>query len=278
MLEVDRQSELGDFLKNRRARILPAHVGLPEHGRRRTPGLRRAEVAMLAGVSVDWYTYLEQGRDIQVSIQVLESIARVLQLDEFERKHLFVLAHCQLPPYIHPPQLQVSDTVQRFLDQLGHAPACAIDPKLNVLSWNKAFSVVYGDYSYLNEQDRNLLWRTFTSTEFIALKGSQWKEHALRLVAQFRARYARFIEDPWYTDFVMNLQKVSEPFRELWELHEVLDAPEGRKIILHPLVKELAFEHISFQSLDSPDIQILVNIALPEFDTARKLAILIDQK
>ncbi|TKJ89522.1 transcriptional regulator [Paenibacillus sp. CFBP13512] len=278
MLELDRQLELGAFLKNRRARILPAHVGLPENGRRRTPGLRRAEVAMLAGVSIDWYTYLEQGRDIQVSNQVLESIARVLQLDDSERKHLFLLAHRQLPPETERPPLQVSDTLQRFLDQLGHAPACAIDAKLNIVAWNRAFSVVYGDYDHFNTRERNLLWQTFMSPAFLALKGAQWKDHALRLVAQLRAHYARFIEDNWYADFILDLQQHSIEFQQLWELHEVLDAPEGRKLIHHPVVKELAFEHISFQSIDVPDVQILVNIALPEYDTAQKLALLLNQK
>src|SRR5215213_377322 len=125
-LATERRHELAAFLRSRRARVLPEHVGLPSGTRRRTPGLRREEVATLAGVSPEWYTWLEQGRDINVSGQLLESLARVLQLDANERVHLFLIALRQSPPVqtFSPPT--VSPTLQQFLNQLGTTPACAV--------------------------------------------------------------------------------------------------------------------------------------------------------
>src|SRR5690242_21800622 len=122
-LEQFRVQELGDFLRTRRGRIAPEQVGLPRGGRRRTPGLRRAEVAQLAGVSVDWYTWLEQGRPISVSIQVLESLVQALQLNAIEREHLFFLAHQQPPPETTPLREMVSTTLQHFLEQFDLSPA-----------------------------------------------------------------------------------------------------------------------------------------------------------
>src|SRR6476620_3213145 len=133
-LEWDRQQELVAFLRSRRARISPEQAGLPRGTRRRTPGLRREEVAMLAGVSPEWYTWLEQGRDMTVSVQLLESLNRVLQLDADERAHLFFLALRQPPPLetFSPPV--VSSILQQFLDQLGTIPACVVDTRLNVVA------------------------------------------------------------------------------------------------------------------------------------------------
>src|SRR5260221_6860990 len=131
-LELDRHHELAAFLRSRRARVSPEQVGLPSGTRRRTPGLRREEVATLAGVSREWYTWLEQGRDIHVSGQLLERLARVLQLDANEREHLFLLVLRQSAPVetFSPPT--ISPTVQQFLNQLGTTPACAVDARSNV--------------------------------------------------------------------------------------------------------------------------------------------------
>src|SRR5436190_23024213 len=146
-LELDRHHELAEFLRSRRARVLPEQVGLPRGTRRRTPGLRREEVASLAGVSPEWYTWLEQGRDINVSVQLLESLARVLQLDANERTHLFLLALRQPPPVetFSPPT--ISPTLQQFLNQLETTPACVVDSRLNVVARNKAHCVVFGYYA-----------------------------------------------------------------------------------------------------------------------------------
>src|SRR5437764_10179694 len=148
-LELDRHHELAEFLRSRRARLSPEQVGFPRGLRRRTPGLRRTEVALLAGVSLEWYTRLEQGRDIHVSVQVLESLANVLQLDDNERAHLFLLALRQPPPVetFSPPT--ISPTLQQFIDQLGTTPACVVDARLNVVAWNAAHCAVFGDQEML---------------------------------------------------------------------------------------------------------------------------------
>ncbi|HEY0756256.1 MAG TPA: helix-turn-helix transcriptional regulator [Ktedonobacteraceae bacterium] len=194
-LELNRHHELAEFLRNRRARVSPEQVGLLRGTRRRTPGLRRGEVAQLSGVSLEWYTWLEQGRDIHVSGQVLESLASVLQLDANERAHLFLLALGQPPPVemFSPPT--ISPILQQFLDQLGTTPACVVDPRLTVVAWNAAFCVVFGYYATLSEQERNLIWRLFTSP-LIKPGSEEWEELARVYLAQFCAEYGRFIKDP----------------------------------------------------------------------------------
>ena len=205
-LELDRHHELAEFLRNRRARLSPEQIGLPRGTRRRTPGLRREEVAMLAGVSPEWYTWLEQGRDINVSVQLLESLARVLQLDENERDHLFLIALRQPPPVetFSPPA--ISPTLQQFLNQLGTIPACVVDTRLNIVAWNKAHCAVFGDYSELPERERNLIWRLFTSP-LPPMINDDWEGLARACLAQFRAGYGRFINDPWWAERIAELNR-----------------------------------------------------------------------
>ena len=193
-LELERHQELATFLRSRRARLAPEQVGLPRGTRRRTPGLRRGEVASLAGVSQEWYTWLEQGRDIHVSVQVLESLARALQLDENERAHLFLLAVRLTPPVDTYSPPTVSPTLQQFLDQLRLSPACAVDARLNGVASNRAFQVVFGDCTDLPERERNLIWRFFTQQA--QQMNEHWEELARVYIAQFRAGYGRFINDP----------------------------------------------------------------------------------
>lgn len=266
-LELDRHHELAAFLRSRRARVSPEQVGLPEGNRRRTPGLRRGEVAMLAGVSLEWYTWLEQGRDIHVSVQVLESLVRALQLDVNERTHLFLLALRQPPPVDTFSQTMISPTLQRFIDQLGTSAACVVDARLNVLAWNKAFCAVFGDYATMSERERNMIWRLFTSPSL----DKQWEEHARVYLAQFRAGYDRFLEDPWWTIQIAELNRFSPEFRALWMRHDVLNVPEGRKSMQHPLVGELSFEFLWFQTIDSSDLRILIHTPLNNSGTADKI-------
>lgn len=266
-LELDRHHELAAFLRSRRARLSPEQVGLPRGNRRRTPGLRRGEVAMLAGVSLEWYTWLEQGRDINVSVHVLESLVRALQLDADERTHLFLLALRQPPPVETFSQTTISPTFQRFLDQLGTTPARVIDARLNVVAWNKASCAVFGDYETKSERERNLIWSLFTSPS----PTKEWKEHARLYLAQFRAGYDRFIEDPWWAKQIAELSRISSEFRELWARHEVLTVAEGRKLTHHPLVGELAFEFLLFQTVNSCDLRLLIHTPCSNSGTDDKI-------
>ncbi|GGG77506.1 helix-turn-helix transcriptional regulator [Paenibacillus radicis (ex Gao et al. 2016)] len=276
--EINRYSELAHFLRNRRERLTPKQAGLPEAGRRRTPGLRRGEVAMLAGVSLEWYTYLEQGRSIHVSAEVLEGLAVALQLDAAERKHMFLLAHRQPPPEQSRAQSEVSPVLQRFLDSQGLNPACAMDARMNIVAWNEAMYILNGDLSKVSEKQRNLLWGTFTSADFRKMKGSQWEEHARRTVAQFRADYARYGDDPWWGEQVLSLSELSEEFRTYWEQHDVLDYSHAHKIMQHPVVGELAFDYISFQPLDKSDLQISIHIPLDDGITKNKIQKFLEER
>ena len=268
-LELDRQHELAEFLRNRRARVSPEQAGFLGGTRRRTPGLRRGEVALLAGVSPEWYTWLEQGRDIHVSVQVLESLAKVLQLDMNERAHLFLLALRQPPPVESFSSTAISPTFQQFLNQLGTIPACVVDARLNVVTWNAVFRVVFGDYATLSEQERNLIWRLFTLP---SRQGSEeWEEIARVYVAQFRAGYGRFINDPWWTQQIAELSRISPEFRQLWDRHDVLNVSEGQKTIHHPLVGELAFEFLFFQTVDSSGLRLLIHTPRNNSGTTEKI-------
>lgn len=261
-LVTNRNIELAHFLRNRRERITPKQVGLPGGGRRRTPGLRRGEVAELSGVSLEWYTFLEQGRPIHVSKEVLENLAIALQMDDKEREHMFLLAHRQPPPVKQTEQSKVSSVLQRFLDELGTSPGCALDARMNIVAWNKAMCVLHGDLSRASERERNLLWFTFTSSDFRQMKGDQWEEHARRTVAQFRAEYARHVDDRWWQEQVAALSEASDEFRTYWEFHDVLNYSYAHKIIHHRDAGELKFDYIAFQQSDNPDLQITIHIPL----------------
>lgn len=268
-LELERHHELAEFLRSRRARLSPEKVGLPSGTRRRTPGLRRGEVAMLTGVSPEWYTWLEQGRDIHVSGQVLESLAKALQLDANERAHLFALALRQPLPVetFSPPT--ISPTLQQFLNQLGTTPACAVDARLNIVAWNPAWCVVFGGYDMPSERERNLMWRLFTAP---SRPGSEeWEELLCVYVAQFRAEYGRFINDPWWTKQIAELNQISPKFRELWARHDVVTVSEGRKSMHHPLVGELTFNFIWLQTVDARDIRLLIHTPRTNSGTTEKI-------
>jgi transcriptional regulator with XRE-family HTH domain len=274
-LELDRHHELAAFLRSRRARILPEQVGLPRGTRRRTPGLRRGEVALLAGVTPEWYSRLEQGRDIHVSVQLLESLARVLQLDTNERAHLFLLALRQPPPVETFSPMTINPTFQQFLQQLGTTPACVVDARLNVVEWNTAFRVVSGYSAMMSERERNTIWRLFTPP-LLQKESEEWEKLARVFLAQFRAGYGRFINDPWWGTQIAELSRISPAFRELWARHDVLNSPEGWKSIHHPLVGELTFDFFLLQAVDSEHLRLLIYSPRSNSGTAEKIERLMD--
>lgn len=269
-LELNQHHELAAFLRSRRARLSPEQVGLPKGMRRRTPGLRREEVAMLAGVSPEWYTWLEQGRDINVSMQLLESLARVLRLDSNEREYLFLLVSRQPPPVetFVPPT--VSTVLQTFLDHLGLSPACVIDARVNVIAWNAAYCAVFGDFSVLPERGRNLIWRIFTNPAS-RQANEHWKDVARAYLAQFRAGYGRFINDPWWAQQIAELSEVSSEFRELWEHHDVVNLSEGRKLFNHPVAGQLDFDILFLQTVESEDMRLLIHTPRSGTGTTEKI-------
>ncbi len=227
-----RRRELGGFLRSRRERIIPEQVGLPVGGRRRTPGLRREEVAQLAGVGVTWYTWLEQGREINASEQVLDAISRVLLLDTHERTHLFTLAGAPIPSLEAACQGLPSE-VPTLLEKLHPYPAAVTNGRFDLLAYNRAYQALIGDLDALPFDQRNSLWLMFTSP---SLRRSMldWDEGVRRLVGQYRANMADHVAEPAWKCLVNRLHEVSPEFARLWRDHDVI-APENLvKRLLHP--------------------------------------------
>jgi len=181
-----RCKELADFLKTRRAKISPSQAGLSSASRRRTPGLRREEVAQLAGIGMTWYTWLEQGRNIHVSAQVIESLSRVLLLNEQERIYLYRLSNKPLP--LEKPECKsgVSPILQHVLDNLVLCPSFYADQRWNVIAWNKAACLIFGDFMKMNDRQRNIVWGMFTDVYYKKLY-VHWETHAKSLVGRFRS-------------------------------------------------------------------------------------------
>lgn len=271
-----RREELADFIRVRRERLSPAQVGLPNGNRyRRTPGLRREEVAELANVSVTWYTWLEQARNIRVSVQILENIASALQLNPDERSHLFLLTQQSLPPLPPPSKVLVSPAVQHILDSLGAIPAYVTGRRLDILAWNQAACAVFGDFSAMPYRERNLVWFAFTDPVARQLF-VDWEDFARSVLAEFRADCGRYIgEEPKYADFIEDLQTVSPEFQQLWTHHDVLRRSEGMKELNHPIVGRLFLEGITLQANNAPDVRIDLYTPTPNSETADKLKKLI---
>jgi transcriptional regulator with XRE-family HTH domain len=227
-----RREELASFLRSRRERISPVQVGLPNYGRRRTPGLRREEVAQLAGVGVTWYTWLEQGRPINVSEQVLEAISRVLMLDPHERSHLFVLAGASLPEFETECQ-GLPAAIPMILEKLHPYPAMVTNGRFDILSYNRAYTALIGDLDSLPFDQRNSLWLVCTSPVMREVIFDR-DEALRRLVAQYRANMADHVGEPAWRCLVNRLHEVSPEFARLWSHHEVAAPENFVKHMKHP--------------------------------------------
>jgi transcriptional regulator with XRE-family HTH domain len=226
-----RRQELAGFLRSRRERIAPEQVGLPPASRRRTPGLRREEVATLAGVGVTWYTWLEQGRDINASPQVLDAVARTLLLDPHERDHLFRLADTA-DNSAQSECTSLSPTVQLLLDQLEPFPACVRNARYDVLAYNESYDELIGPFGDLPFDERNTLWRMFTNPD-CRTRMLDWEEGTRRMVAEYRAAMAEHLAEPAWKCLVSRLTKASPEFTELWDRHEVASPENLTKRYMH---------------------------------------------
>jgi len=249
-----RQAELGAFVRERRGRVTPEDVGLPNGGRRRTPGLRREEVAQLAGVSMSWYTWLEQGRDMRPSPSVLDAIARVLRLTAAERAHLFHLARVELPlpgpgyPRTAPTELAT------LVAALDPHPAYLTGPRTDVLAWNIASGVI-GDFDALPVARRNLLrWLLLE----LLPEDRGYEGTAKSTLARFRAAHARYIEDPDFAALIAELEERSPDFRAWWPRHEVLAEQTGTKDVLDERVGALRMHHLQTIPTSHPELRLTV--------------------
>ncbi|MET8424435.1 helix-turn-helix transcriptional regulator [Nocardia sp. NPDC004860] len=226
-----RRVELSTFLKSRRARIRPEDVGLPAGARRRTPGLRREEVAQLAGVGITWYTWLEQGRDINCSVQVLDAIARALCLDGAEHAHLYRLADVPTAPAPITEEL-VPEEVQIILDHMHPLPAALFSAKYDVLACNTAYATMYPTFM---SGSRNVLRKVFLADECCTpYPPHSEPDHLARMVGYLRAAYARNLGDPEWVAFIDDMVSASPHFAELWARNDVA-LPLGRTRIIRNL-------------------------------------------
>ena len=274
--EEHRYKELADFLRTRRAKILPSQIGLSSATRRRTPGLRREEVAQLAGIGVTWYTWLEQGRPIHVSTQVIESLAKVLLLDKQERIHLYLLANQPLPADITGYQGTVSPILQHVLDSLILCPSLITDQRWNVIAWNEAACSILGDFSKMNTRERNIVWAMFTDDKYKELF-VDWTSHAKGLLGRFRLTCGQYIEDSWLAQFIDDLKMQSTEFNLWWPLHEIESNSEKYKQLNHPIAGLLDFEVSNFDVSDNSGLKLIVHTPVSGTNTATKMKLLLDK-
>ncbi|MEU9341312.1 helix-turn-helix transcriptional regulator [Streptomyces sp. NPDC048278] len=236
-----RRHELAAFLRSRRERITPEEVGLPRGTRRRTPGLRREEVAQLSAVGVTWYTWLEQARDIQVSVQVLDALARTLRLDGTERAHLFQLAEA-VDPTPAASCTGVTPALQEMLRALEPLPACVQNSRYDILAYNRTYARLLCDLDAVPPEDRNCMILVYTHPEWH--RSIVHLEETRRLMAaKLRASMAGHLAEPAWKMLVKRLAAESAEFRENWERYEVVDLRSRTKHFLNPWVGPLTMEH-----------------------------------
>lgn len=262
-----------------RAKLTPDAVGLPEGTRRRTPGLRREEVAQLAGVSTTWYTWLEQGRDIRMSSSVLDSIASALRLTVDERKYLFSLALDSPAGSLRPAgeeQPVISPSLAKILEELRSCPTIISDRRCQIVGWNEAASHVFLDFDRLEPGERNMIRLLFTRQEFRRLAGN-WDQFVRGFLAIFRAYYGQYVEDEWYEAFLAEMKETDPAFLRLWESSEVSTAPEVLLEFRHAKAGKMHFHLTSLQVQGGADLRCSIYTPAPDTDTERKLKRLLER-
>jgi transcriptional regulator with XRE-family HTH domain len=251
-----RRAELGEFLKARRARLSPGDFGMAPGSRRRTPGLRREEVALLAGVGVTWYTWLEQGRQINASTQVLDAVASTLRLDRAEREHLYRLAEAT-PLRTECAGRAVPDAIREIVDSLDPLPASLLNGRHDTLMSNSASEELFWEWHTMPCVHKNTLWCCITEPTARG-KFPEYEAHVRYLVARMRSAYSRHIGDPDWEEDIRRLASLSREFADLWARHEVAD-PEPRTLTyLHPRAGTLCLAVSELQVPAMPEARIVV--------------------
>lgn len=247
--------ELAAFLRDRRARIAPSEVGLPDGPRRRTPGLRREEVAQLAEVGASWYTWLEQGRDIHVSEAFLERLSRALRLEPAERAHLFGLAQGRSPRGSVTLTDSVSDRLQQTVD--AHPlPVVVSTPLGDVIAMNDPARILWGD-----RRGTNSLWTAFTQSDCGTL---EWESHARTMVARFRVEAARAADRAPFDRLAEELAEISPEFRAMWASQDVVAEPEGAKIVHHEEAGDIELDHVALMHVEPDGRTLRVTFYTPK--------------
>jgi transcriptional regulator with XRE-family HTH domain len=261
-----RRAELGEFLKARRARLSPGDFGMAPGSRRRTPGLRREEVALLAGVGVTWYTWLEQGRQINASTQVLDAVASTLRLDRAEREHLYRLAEAT-PLRSECADRAVPDAIREIVNSLDPLPASLLNGRHDMLMSNSASEELFWEWHTMPCVHKNTLWCCITEPTARG-KFPEYEAHVRYLVARMRSAYSRHIGDPDWEEDIRRLASLSREFADLWARHEVAD-PEPRILTyLHPQAGTLCLAVSELQVPALPEARIVVYT--PQDDQTRE--------
>ncbi|QUH02160.1 helix-turn-helix domain-containing protein [Saccharopolyspora erythraea] len=262
----DGNVELADFLKSRRDRIRPEDVGLSVHGRRRVRGLRRAEVAQLAGISPEYYMRLEQGRSNRPSRSVVDALAEVFRLDEDEREHLYLIARSEVVARSGGAG-GVDDGVQRLLESVDPVPAYVLNARLDVLAWNRMAAALVMDFAELPAGRRNLVWFAFCedrARDFYV----HWERMAMQGIAHLRAALGRAPDDPDTNALIEDISARSKQFRDWWSRHEVRGPGSGVKEFRHPLVGRMTLNYNALLLPGGGDQQLVMYTA-PEGSTSQ---------
>ncbi len=266
-----RRDDLAEFLRGRRAAIEPTTVGLEPGPRRRTAGLRREEVALLAGVSVSWYTWLEQGRPINVSVDVLDALARALRLDAAEREHLFRLAGHVTQSLVPAERTGPPPWAPAFLAALDPAPAYLLGPRWEFLAWNRAQQALYPQITERRDIECNLVWVVFAEPGARRII-VDWHEEARRVLSQFRADVTPWRDDPAVRALVDDLVERSETFADWWPRHDVAGFATRTRRYAHPSAGELTFDYQVMVPAGEVDLRLVVQLPVPGDDSCARLA------
>lgn len=272
MHEMKQRQALAAFLRDRREQLKPDQLGLPVSRRRRTPGLRREEVAWLANISSAWYTSLEQGREVRPSRDILESLAHALQLTPDEKGYLFFLAGqgAATDPPFRIEKEEINPLLQDIVNNLYPKPAYILGRNWNYLATNAAAEAVFSISRGVDPYKDNVMWQLFADPAMRSFF-INWEFLARKVIALFRAEIIHFAEDPYLKKLVNDLQQVSEDFCHWWMRHEVCNTFECQKEIRHALVGNMTFEHLTLQIPSAPTLKLMVYKPFEEDETENKL-------
>ena len=249
------RSEFGDFLRSRREKLSPKAVGLSSGRRRRTPGLRREEVAELAGIGVDWYIRLEQGRAVSPSVTTIEALARALHLGKVEHAHLRALArNADRRAFSRE---SIPEALRRLVESLNQ-PAYVTGRRWDILAWNKAAADIFTDFSHVAEADRNILIYVLTDPDARRLFGATWTDEAKRMIAQFRTTHDFWAGDPAFLDLLERLRQGCPEFAMWWGAYDIRSGGAGRKLLSHPEKGLRSFDYATFQANDDPALKLAI--------------------
>lgn len=269
-----RREELANFLRARRDELQPEDVGLVRRGRRRVRGLRRHEVADLAAVSVTWYTWLEQGRDIHVSLSLLDAVCRALQLDDEAWRYVRRLAGSPVLE-AHPARVDVDPALVTLLDELLPSPAIVATSTFDFLAWNRAYTALFDDPDSVPDEPPNGLWMLFTS-ETLRSRLPNWETEAQEVVSRVRAEYGKNPQDERLRDLIAGLTEASEEFRAAWQRPQVGRFAQHEQLVEHPTLGRMTLHPELLRPLDRPGL--LVTVYLPaDSETRARLVELLEQ-